>query len=272
MARMPAAGSRRRADRDPSPGLPDEPARHRDGRCLVHVPRRSPGAGRRRPHRRARPNESPCSGRTARARQRLILHLNGIHMPARGTVRVAGLPVAKANLGEVRRRVGIVFQDPDDQLFMPTVRQDVAFGPANLGLTRDEIDACVGNALRAVGMESHADRPPHHLSYRRAAPRGTGHRSLHATRRVGARRAIVEPRPRVETRARRDRCGPRHHHRVGHPRPAVRIAAVPAAVLLNRGRVVADDDTGTLLGNENLLAENRLELPFGFDDRLLRST
>ena len=64
----------------------------------------------------------------------LVFHLNGIHLPAHGSVTVSGIPVNKENVREVRRRVGILFQDPDDQLFMPTVRDDVAFGPANMGL------------------------------------------------------------------------------------------------------------------------------------------
>ena len=66
---------------------------------------------------------------------------------------------------EIRRRVGIVFQDPDDQLFMPTVRDDVAFGPANLGLRGAALDAAVRGALNQVGMLEVADRPPHHLSF-----------------------------------------------------------------------------------------------------------
>ena len=66
---------------------------------------------------------------------------------------------------EIRRRVGIVFQDPDDQLFMPTVRDDVAFGPSNLGLRGAELEARTGEALAAVGMEHSADRSPHHLSF-----------------------------------------------------------------------------------------------------------
>ena len=75
----------------------------------------------------------------------LVLALNGINAASRGSVTVGGLPVERRNLAEVRRRVGIVFQDPDDQLFMPTVRDDVAFGPANLGLRGAELD------LRTIG-------------------------------------------------------------------------------------------------------------------------
>ncbi len=95
----------------------------------------------------------------------LVLHLNGILEPSAGTVVVSGLPVEKTHLREVRRRVGIVFQDPDDQLFMPSVREDVAFGPANLGLSADEIDERVTEALDAVGMSHAVDRAPHHLSF-----------------------------------------------------------------------------------------------------------
>src|SRR5690606_25263702 len=86
----------------------------------------------------------------------LILHLNGILRPGLGSVTVSGLPVTDATVGEVRRRVGIVFQDPDDQLFMPTVRDDVAFGPANLGLSGPELDARVQSALEVVGMSEFA--------------------------------------------------------------------------------------------------------------------
>ena len=95
----------------------------------------------------------------------LVLHLNGILTAGAGTVAVSGLPVEKANLKEIRRRVGIVFQDPDDQLFMASVRQDVAFGPANLGVRGAELDRRVMAALEQVGMAEFADRPPHHLSF-----------------------------------------------------------------------------------------------------------
>ena len=95
----------------------------------------------------------------------LVLHLNGILAAGAGSVAVSGLPVEKANLQEIRRRVGIVFQDPDDQLFLGTVRQDVAFGPANLGLKGAALEARVMTALDQVGMADFADRPPHHLSF-----------------------------------------------------------------------------------------------------------
>src|SRR5215218_2311728 len=95
----------------------------------------------------------------------LVLHLNGILTAGAGSVSVSGLPVEKEHLQEIRRRVGIVFQDPDDQLFLPTVRQDVGFGPANQGLRGAELDRRVMAALEQVGMAEYADRPPHHLSF-----------------------------------------------------------------------------------------------------------
>ena len=95
----------------------------------------------------------------------LVMHLNGILRPTSGSVVIDGLDATGPNLGDIRRRVGIVFQDPDDQLFMPTVRQDVAFGPANLGVAGDDLDRLVADALETVGMSGSADRAPHHLSF-----------------------------------------------------------------------------------------------------------
>ena len=93
----------------------------------------------------------------------LLLHLNGI-LHGRGTVRVAGLEVSKKTARIVRAQVGLVFQDPDDQLFSPTVFQDVAFGPLHMGLGPDEVRRRVTKALAAVDMVGHKERMPHHLS------------------------------------------------------------------------------------------------------------
>ena len=94
----------------------------------------------------------------------LVLHLNGVLRPGRGSVRVGGLEVGRDTVQEIRRRVGIVFQDPDDQLFMPTVADDVAFGPANFGVTGPALRARVDDALAAVDMGAYRDRSPLHLS------------------------------------------------------------------------------------------------------------
>lgn len=93
----------------------------------------------------------------------LLLHLNGI-LRGEGMVRVAGLEVSDANLGRIRAGVGLVFQNPDDQLFSPTVYDDVAFGPLYMGLDKAMVKARVAEALAAVGMEAYANRISHHLS------------------------------------------------------------------------------------------------------------
>ncbi|WP_457753888.1 energy-coupling factor ABC transporter ATP-binding protein [Thermococcus sp.] len=94
----------------------------------------------------------------------LIMHLNGILKPKKGEILVDGLNPVK-NPREVRRKVGIVFQDPNDQLFSPTVFEDVAFGPYNLGLRGKELEEKVYEALKVVGMERYADREIKHLSF-----------------------------------------------------------------------------------------------------------
>ena len=95
----------------------------------------------------------------------LALHMNGIYLPQRGSVHVSGLELRPDTVMEIRRRVGIVFQDPDDQLFMPTVAEDVAFGPQNLGIEGEELEERVQRALAAVEVSDLANRPPNHLSF-----------------------------------------------------------------------------------------------------------
>jgi cobalt/nickel transport system ATP-binding protein len=96
----------------------------------------------------------------------LLLHLNAIFKPSSGKVYFEDAPIdySSKSLLELRKQVGYVFQDPNNQLFAPTVKQDVAFGPLNLGLPTDEVEASVEEALKVVGMSDCADRPPHFLS------------------------------------------------------------------------------------------------------------
>lgn len=96
----------------------------------------------------------------------LFLHFNGILKPNKGTVRVNGEPLKydKAGLMKVRQKVGIVFQNPDDQLFAPTVMEDVAFGPMNIGLPDEEVEERVKESLERVGMKGMENKAPHHLS------------------------------------------------------------------------------------------------------------
>ena len=94
----------------------------------------------------------------------LLLHTDGLLLPASGEVVVCGMPVERKTLADVRRRVGMGFQNPDDQLFMPTVEEDVAFGPLNMGLDAGEVEMRISAAMRAVGAEGLRKRSPMQLS------------------------------------------------------------------------------------------------------------
>ena len=194
----------------------------------------------------------------------LVLHLNGIHTATSGRVTIDGLPVDRANMREIRRRVGIVFQDPDDQLFMPTVRDDVAFGPANLGLRGDELEARVVEALDAVGMTDVADRSPHHLSF--------GQRRRVAVATVLAMRPTLlvldEPSSNLDPRARRELAEILAGLSIAivivtHDLPYA-LQLCDSAVVMNDGRITARGATAELLGDAVTMEANRLELPFGF--------
>jgi cobalt/nickel transport system ATP-binding protein len=197
----------------------------------------------------------------------LVLHLNGILRPGAGTVEISGLPVAKANLPEIRRRVGIVFQDPDDQLFMPRVREDVAFGPANLGLRGAALDTRVRVALEMVGMADYADRPPHHLSF------GQRRRVAVATVLAMEPEILVldEPSSNLDPASRREfadilRSLDVTVLMVTHDLPYA-MELCERSVVLSDGVVVADGPTFDVLTDDDLMKAHRLELPVGFDPR-----
>ena len=103
-------------------------------------------------------------GSNGAGKSTLLLHTDGLLMPTSGGVNVGDVPVTKKTLPLIRQSVGMVFQNPDDQLFMPSVEEDVAFGPANMNLPREEIERRVDEALRAVGMEKLRHRSPMQLS------------------------------------------------------------------------------------------------------------
>ena len=103
-------------------------------------------------------------GANGAGKSTLLLHLNGHHLASRGTVNVGGCLIGPGTVEAARRAVGMTFQDPDDQLFMPTVREDVAFGPINMGLPGDEVERRVVDALRTVGALHLSGRHPYRLS------------------------------------------------------------------------------------------------------------
>ena len=202
----------------------------------------------------------------------LLLHLNGsLDNPLAERVRVLGLSVARKNLREIRRRVGIVFQDPEDQLFSPTVFEDVAFGPLNQGSQGEELRARVRRALAAVDIPAELEhRLAHHLSF------GEKRRIAIAT--VLAMDvevlALDEPTSNLDPAARRSLIA------LLQGLPLTKLVATHdlemalevcrRTVLLDGGRVVADGPTADILGNADLMAAHRLEVPLSL--RLGRQT
>jgi cobalt/nickel transport system ATP-binding protein len=195
----------------------------------------------------------------------LVLHLNGILRATAGVVEVGDVAVGPDTVAEVRRRVGIVFQDPDDQLFMPTVHDDVAFGPANLGLRGGDLDARVHAALHAVEMDAHGARAPHHLSF------GQRRRVAVATVLAMGPDVLVldEPTSNLDPAARRELAevlrGLDLTTLVVTHDLLYALELCPRSVILDEGRVVADGPTAELLADADLLAAHRLELPRGLD-------
>lgn len=194
----------------------------------------------------------------------LALHLNGILQPSAGSISIGGTPVVEKEYPRIRRSVGLVFQDSNDQLFMPSVLEDVAFGPANLGLAGEELEKSVDHALDLVGGREFAHRPPHHLSG------GEKRRAALATVLAMEPDVLVfdEPSSGLDPAGRRELIAtlarlPMTQLVITHDLPFA-LELCPRAVIMNEGRVVADGPTSELLRDEALLAANRLELPYGF--------
>jgi energy-coupling factor transporter ATP-binding protein EcfA2 len=190
-----------------------------------------------------------------------MLHLNGINQPASGSVSIGGLKVEKANIGRIRAEVGLVFQDPDDQLFSPTVYDDVAFGPVHMGLPADEVDRRVASALEAVGLPGFEKRLPHHLSI------GQRKRAALATVLSMSPSVLVldEPSAGLDPRGRRElinllRTLPQTMLVSTHDMKLV-AEVFPRTLIVDDGRVVADGPTSELLDDRELLERHGLEQP-----------
>jgi cobalt/nickel transport system ATP-binding protein len=191
----------------------------------------------------------------------LLLHLNGILRAVEGEVRIAGLPVSQENLGRIRALVGLVFQNPDDQLFSPTVLEDVTFGPLYMGLEESEVRRRVDDALAAVHMQGYGARMPHRLSL--------GERKRVAIATVLAMEpavlALDEPSSGLDPRSRRTLIRllqelPQAMLVATHDMHLVRDL-LPRTVILDAGLVVADGPTSEILGDMHLLEEHGLEAP-----------
>ena len=200
-------------------------------------------------------------GANGAGKSTLLLHMNGTLAPSSGTVDIGGLVPGPRTLRDLRKRVGLVFQNPDDQLFMPTVEEDVAFGPLNLGLDSDAVRARVGRALAQVGGLELAARPPHHLS--------SGQKSRIAIATVLAMEPDVlvldEPAAALDPRARRgliELLQSFSHTKVvaSHDLDLI-LDVCDRCMVLREGKVAADGPTEVILSNRTLLEDNGLELP-----------
>ena len=197
----------------------------------------------------------------------LILHLNGILNSGHGRVFVADKLVDtkdKDGLKQIRSKIGIVFQDPDDQLFMPTVGQDVAFGPYNMGARDSELDKIVNDALSLVGMLEYKDRPPHHLSF--------GQRRRVAVATVLAMKPEIlvldEPSSNLDPASRRELADILRSLEitmimVTHDLPYA-YELCERSLILSGGVIAADGKTKNILMDVELLKKHRLEMPVGF--------
>jgi cobalt/nickel transport system ATP-binding protein len=208
-----------------------------------------------------KPNEKVALvGPNGAGKSTLILHLNGI-LSGQGNLRVAGLPVTKENLGKIRARVGMVFQSPEDQLFSPTVYDDVAFGPLYQGLSLEEMQERVERALAVVHMNDYLHRVSHHLSM------GEKKRIAIATVLSMEPEVLVldEPTAGLDPRARRSLIN------LLRDLPLTMLASThdmrmvselfPRMAIMDEGRIVADGSTAELMNDEALLTSHGLEKP-----------
>lgn len=194
----------------------------------------------------------------------LLHHLCGILLPMEGQLLLDGASIEKRTLPILRRSVGIVFQNSDDQLFMPTILEDAAFGPLNMGLSPEEAEQSALNALEQVGCLALRDKPPHHLSggEKRLA-------SIATVLSMDARALLLdEPSSNLDPRSRRDLI-----RLLGELGKTLIIAThdldmaldlCRRTIILHKGEIAADGPTITLLRQKDLLESCHLELPYRY--------
>ncbi len=201
-------------------------------------------------------------GANGAGKSTLLQHLNGCLEATSGQIRIGDTPLSKGTLPDIRRTVGMVFQNPDDQLFMPTVFDDVAFGPLNLGLVGTDVEKRVAEALIQVGAEHLRAKPPYHLS--------GGEKKRVAIATVLAMKpdilALDEPTSGLDHFARRQIMSMLrefHHTKIftTHDLDMV-LELCQRTIILQEGEIMADGPTGEIFHNDELLAACHLEKPF----------
>ncbi len=206
-------------------------------------------------------------GANGAGKSTLLQHMNGYLMPTSGTVTIGDLIITEKTKREIRKKVGIVFQNPDDQLFMPTVFDDVAFGPLNLGLDEAAVRERVRKALGMVNSLELRDKPPHHLS--------AGQKSSVAIASVMAMEpdilAMDEPAANLDPRSRRSLITLlktfKHSKIIASHDLDLILDVCQRCIVIGGGAVVADGPSAEILSNKAFLEENNLELPLSFQGR-----
>jgi cobalt/nickel transport system ATP-binding protein len=200
-------------------------------------------------------------GSNGAGKSTLLLHLNGYLFPSRGTLRIGDYPLSKKNRKAVRRTVGMVFQDPDDQLFMPTVFDDVAFGPLNLGLPLVEVEDVVMRALETAGVSHLKERPPYRLS-------GGEKRSVAIATVLSMSPDILvmdEPTSSLDPRARRRLIELlktfKHTKVIATHDLDMAVDLCERTIVIYQGAVTADGPTLDLLQDDALITRSGLEKP-----------
>ncbi len=191
-----------------------------------------------------------------------LLHLLlGILTACEGAILIDGIALTKKNLPMIRKKAGLLFQDPDNQLFCPTVRDDISFGPANMGLNKEEINDCVNHAMETVGISHLAERPPYTLSG--------------GEKKAAALASILSMQPEIllmdETSASMDPRSRRRLINIINSLPQTKIIVshdldfiwetCDRVIILNYGIITAEGEAADILSDRSLLEQNELELP-----------
>jgi cobalt/nickel transport system ATP-binding protein len=201
------------------------------------------------------------AGANGAGKSTLLLHFNGCLLPTSGQMRIGDVPVTQNTLKSIRRTVGMVFEDPDDQLFMPTVFEDVAFGPLNIGIPHNEIDAVVTRALSAVGALHLKDRPPYRLS--------DGEKRSVAIASVLSMSPDIlvmdEPSSNLDPLNRRSLInmlkGFSHTIIIATHDLDLALDICKRTIIINNGKVEADGPTVSIMTDDKMLERNHLERP-----------
>jgi cobalt/nickel transport system ATP-binding protein len=201
------------------------------------------------------------AGANGMGKTTLLLNLSGQVLPTKGEVSIGEVTLNKTTKQEIRRKVGMVFQRTDDQLFMPTVYEDVAFGPVNLGLSLEKVDEHVKRALEMVGCLHLSNRPPHRLS--------EGQKRAVAIATVMAMDPDIlvmdEPASNLDPKSRRQLInllkGFKHTKIIASHDLDLILDVCDRCMIIKQGKVIADGPADEILLNEPLLKENSLELP-----------